>query len=369
MDHLHKTLNQIIYLNKDEQFYKQYYNAGSSPASLKAFLAHVDIEDAVKRHLVIPELLPEIISYEMNDDEYFSENDGRNVFISRHNRYTPAFMHRHDFFEIIFVYTGKCIQTIGLTRKQFTEGDVIFIAPGVYHTMEVFDDESVVFNILLRKSTFYQMFTPLMKGHDLLSEFFSEGMYNSQQIEYVIFHPGENDLVISQNYLLNLYKEHLFHDAYSDQIMIGMLTALNAKMMRKYHYTMESSYSENEHRGQDHFMVMSYIQEHLADVTLTDVASHFGFSTSYCSRLIKSTTGQGFNEWKRSIRMHHAEQMLLNTRKPISDISAELGYENPESFIRTFKKELHMTPAKYRKQALKNRMDKPNQPSTRKTEK
>lgn len=34
----------------------------------------------------------------------------------------------------------------------------------------------------------------------------------------------------------------------------------------------------------------------------------------------------------------------------IADISSTLGYENPETFIRTFKKELFMTPAKYRKQ-------------------
>ncbi|MDO4942300.1 MAG: AraC family transcriptional regulator [Lachnospiraceae bacterium] len=349
MNDLRKTLNQIIYLNQDEQFYKDYYEASASHASLKKFLSSVDIEDAIDRHLVIPELLPEIISYEMNDDEYFSENDGRNVFISRHNRYTPAFMHRHDFFEIIFVFTGKCTQTIGLSRKQFKEGDVIFIAPGIYHTMEVFDDDSAVFNILLRKSTFYQMFTPLMKGHDLLSKFFSEGLYNSQQIEYVIFHPGQTDLIELQNQLLELYKEHLFHDAYSDQIMVGLLTRLNAKIMREHHDTMESSYSENDHRSQEHFMVMSYIQEHLTTVTLTDVASHFGFSTSYCSRLIKSSTGQGFNEWKRMLRMRHAEQMLLNTKKSISEISASLGYENPETFIRAFKKELHMTPSKYRK--------------------
>ena len=36
-------------------------------------------------------------------------------------------------------------------EKDFTEGDLIFIALGVYHTMEVFDDNSIVFNILLRK--------------------------------------------------------------------------------------------------------------------------------------------------------------------------------------------------------------------------
>ncbi len=102
-------------------------------------------------------------------------------------------------------------------KKDFTEGDLIFIAPGVYHTMEVFDDNSIVFNILLRKSTFSQMFIPLMKGNNLLNEFSSEGLYHSQQIDYVIFHSGGEHLIDSQKEMLNVYHEHLFHDAFSDQ--------------------------------------------------------------------------------------------------------------------------------------------------------
>ena len=43
-----------------------------------------------------------------------------------------------------------------------------------------------------------------------------------------------------------------------------------------------------------------------------------------------------------------AEHMLRNTTKSVAAISDTLGYENPETFIRAFKKELHTTPAKYR---------------------
>lgn len=213
MADLGKTLNELFELNEDEKFYKDYFEVSASSGQLKKFLDKVDLDDAIRRHLIIPELLPDIISYEMNDDEYFKDND-RNVFISKHNRYTPPFLHKHDFFEIIFVFTGHCSQTISTTRKDFTEGDLIFIAPGVYHTMEVFDDNSIVFNILLRKSTFSQMFIPLMKGNNLLNEFFSEGLYHSQQIDYVIFHSGGEHLIDSQKEMLNVYHEHLFHDAF-----------------------------------------------------------------------------------------------------------------------------------------------------------
>ena len=124
--------------------------------------------------------------------------------------------------------------------------------------MEVFDDNSIVFNILLRKSTFSQMFIPLMKGNNLLNEFFSEGLYHSQQIDYVIFHSG------------------------------------------------------GEHQPEN-FKVIHYMQSHLEDVTLQDIADHFGFSLSYCSRLIKSTTGQSFNSWKRiPYKKYPAENIIIS---------------------------------------------------------
>jgi len=348
--YLTQSFQQIINLNEDELFYKEYYEARKSPQKLKKFLESVNREDAIKRHLVIPEILPEIISYEMYDKEYFKENDNRDVYISRHNRYTPAFMHRHEFFEIVFVMTGKCTQNIGLKRINFKDGDVIFIAPGVFHTMEVFDDETAVFNILLRKGTFHQMFAPMMKRDDILGYFFSEGLYNTKRIEYLVFHVPEDKLVDKQLLFLKMYKEHLFWDYYSNQILIGMLTADNAEMMRNYQDTMETSYLNAQSKVPDNFMVLNYLQEHLNDVSLSDVAKHFGFSISYCSKLIKSTTGHGFNEWKRTLRMRQAEHMLINTNKSVADIGDTLGYLNQETFIRTFKKEIHLTPSQYRKQ-------------------
>lgn len=331
-------------LNEDERFYKEYYLAGKEPDSLQAFLDAVDVKDARRRHLVIPELLPEIISYQMNDEEYFAKDDSRNVFISPHNRYTPAFLHRHAFFEIAYVYAGHCSQTIGMNRRQFYAGDMIFIAPGVYHTMEVFDDDSIIINILLRKETFHQMFLPLAKGYDLQSQFFKEGLYDSHRLEYLVFHTGEKEKL----FMDEIYKEQGIGDAYADQILIGMLIAMNAKIMRDYHDTLESSYSKEQMKQDEGFVVLEYVQEHFDSLTLSDVAEHFGFSVSHCSRLIKKTTGMGFNDWKRTLRIRRAENMLLNTGKTINEISLSLGYENTETFIRVFKKELHITPGKYR---------------------
>lgn len=350
--YLKESLHQLINLNEDELFYKQYYEASESEKKLEDFLKTVNREDAVKRHLVIPEVLPEIISYDMQEKEYFEDDGNRNVYISRHNRYTPAFMHRHAFFEMIFVLSGRGAQNIGLKRVNFKEGDLIFIAPGVFHTMEVFNDETAVFNILLRKSTFYQMFSPVMKRNDQIGHFFSEGLNDTKRVEYLIFHMSGDKLAELQVLFLRLYQEHVFHDSYSDQVMVGILTSFTAMIMRHYRDSMETSLSDIQNQTTDDFLILNYIQNHLEDVSLSELADHFGFSVSYCSRMIKITTGQGFNDWKRTLRIRQAEHMLLSTRKTIHEIGIELGYQNSETFIRTFKKVLHLTPTQYRKQHL-----------------
>ena len=189
-----------------------------------------------------------------------------------------------------------------------------------------------------------------MKQNDIVSEFFSEGLYNSQHINYLIFHTGATGKANIQKHMIQLYQEHLFHDACSDQIMIGMMTILVGLITRYYLSTVESSLTDNKRQEPDHFMVLNYIQLNLNTVTLTDVAEHFGFSISYCSRLIKASTGLSFNEWRSALRMRRAERMLLNTNKTVAAISEELGYMNPETFIRSFKKFTQMTPTQYRKQ-------------------
>ena len=101
----------------------------------------------------------------------------------------------------------------------------------------------------LRKATFYQMFTPLMKQHDIVSEFFAEGLYNSQHINYLIFHTSTPESVNVRKHMMQLYQEHLFHDACSAQIMIGMMTTLIGLITRHYLPTLESSLTDNVQIG------------------------------------------------------------------------------------------------------------------------
>ena len=210
--------------------------------------------------------------------------------------------------------------------------------------MEVFDDSSIILNILIRKGTFHQMFLPLAKGRDIQSRFFREGLYNSHKIEYLAYHTGDT----RKEFMKQLYAEHLTNDDYSDQIQIGMLITMTAEVMRSFQDSMTCSFSEEDIHNDEGFAVLGYMQEHNGMLTLSEIGRHFGFSESRCSRLIQKTTGMSFNDWKRILRVRRAENMLQNTNMTVNEISLALGYENTETFIRLFRKVLHITPGKYR---------------------
>lgn len=344
-------LEKLSVMKDDELFYKKYYEAGRTPLELRRFLSELDAEEVKRRRLIVPELSPELVPHIMDDQEYFDKNSQQSVLFSRHNRYTPAFLHKHEFFEVVYVLSGRCVQAVGLDTHQFHEGDVIFISPDTFHTMEVFDDSSMILNILLRRSTFHDMFAPLTFGNDLLSEFFSSGLYASGQFQYMAFHSGDDPVLKEE--MLKMCEEWMNHDRYTDQFLVGILTMVFAYLMRHYSDTLETSVSYCA-AVPDDFLIMNFMQENLKDVSLAAVAEHFNFSVSYCSRLIKASTGVSFHDWKRTLRLRKAAHLLLSTNYTVAQISDSVGYANPESFIRTFKKEYHLSPSEYRKS--KNRL-------------
>ncbi|MDO8663175.1 MAG: response regulator [Candidatus Omnitrophota bacterium] len=83
--------------------------------------------------------------------------------------------------------------------------------------------------------------------------------------------------------------------------------------------------------------------------TLQEAAKSIYLSPKYLSRIFKQEAGMGFSEYKLSIKIAKARELLVKTALNVNQISDRLGYENAESFIRQFKKFTKQTPTEYRK--------------------
>lgn len=84
-------------------------------------------------------------------------------------------------------------------------------------------------------------------------------------------------------------------------------------------------------------------------VSLTDAARAVYLSPKYVSRIFKKYTKQDFSEFKLKMKIEKAKELLTKAGYNVNLTSDKLGYENPESLIREFKKLVGYTPAEYKK--------------------
>ena len=84
-------------------------------------------------------------------------------------------------------------------------------------------------------------------------------------------------------------------------------------------------------------------------ISLEEVSSYMCASKNTVRRLLKKSIGRNFTDQIRYIRIQHAMSLLLTTTDKISTIGYSVGFESPNNFCRTFKRETGMTPLMFRK--------------------
>ncbi len=342
MDILQK---EIYTLNEDEEFYKKYYYAKQQEYSLQQFLATVDMDIVYKHHLLIPEIANTIPP--RFEDSFFFEDDSR-IMMMRHNRYSPALIHDHSFFELIYVYDGNCKQTISGHDLSLTRGDICIIPPGIKHSIGVFDN-SIVLNCLIKKSTLHNIFFNFLSTPNTLSAFFLNNIYSENGNDYIIFHTGIDQEF--QRQFLYMYLESINKELYWNQLIANTLMHIFGILIRNYNKCIEVP-TFTQKTDVQRFALLQYIQKNYSNISLEMVAERFHYTPEYTSRLIKRTTGTNFTYLLQQIRLEKAQILLQDTNLSIADISCQVGYESPEHFIRLFKKQTGCTPSEYRKRNI-----------------
>ncbi|GIO89547.1 response regulator [Paenibacillus lactis] len=92
-----------------------------------------------------------------------------------------------------------------------------------------------------------------------------------------------------------------------------------------------------------------FIREHLSeDISLQAIADHMYMHPVHVSRLFKMETGSNLSDYVLRLKMERAAEMLADHSLKNFEIALKLGYQNPNYFIRVFKKYYSVTPQEYR---------------------
>lgn len=82
--------------------------------------------------------------------------------------------------------------------------------------------------------------------------------------------------------------------------------------------------------------------------TVQDIADHLGIDRTYLFRLFKKEINISPIDYLINLRIENAKLMLINTNKPIKEISQLIGYSSYTSFVRSFKNKCGISPNEYR---------------------
>ncbi len=98
----------------------------------------------------------------------------------------------------------------------------------------------------------------------------------------------------------------------------------------------------------------NYIQENLGEkLTVKKLCNVFYISKTKLYQISVHAFGRGISDYIRQCRLEQAKKQMEETEKTIEEIAYETGFKDANYFIRMFKKQMGVTPGKYRKCMMK----------------
>ena len=84
-------------------------------------------------------------------------------------------------------------------------------------------------------------------------------------------------------------------------------------------------------------------------IPVRQIAERFSVSETSLKNYFRGVYGQNISTWLREIRMNEAARLLSDTKRPIAEISEQVGYSNQGKFAAVFKKQFGLSPLEYRR--------------------
>lgn len=236
-------------------------------------------------------------------------------------------LHIHQFCEIIYVFSGALDLTVDGAHYQLSEGEISVITPFQMHEIHS-----------IGKARFWMCVfsTNCVPDHNLEIDFFRAG-------ETPLFSASE--LLRSQ---INALIKKLKHPI---KITEGVVPrAIKSVLYSAFCEFCETVEKEGKKKKRDVLSaIFLYVNEHyLERITLISVGKALGYNPKYLSQCLSSIPDMSFTILLNSLRIDRAKNLLLGTNYTVEKIAFECGFENEQSFYRTFSRIVGATPGKYR---------------------
>lgn len=253
----------------------------------------------------------------------------------------------HTDFYIISLKAAKGQLKYGRNYYDFEEGSLLFTAPNqILHPSKLVKDMDAACGWSL-------VFHPdLIRHSDLGKKMKQYSFFTYQSNEALHLSEDEkNKLLKCIDNITEEYSQNI--DQHSQSLIVNNLELLLNYITRFYG---RQFLTRSPHQKDIVSQVESLLQHYFNSdkalkmglPTVKYCAEQVHLSPNYLSDLLKEETGKSTKEHIDYFLLEKAKNLLLSTQMNINEIAYDLGYSNPKSFGKLFKKKVGMTPSLYR---------------------
>lgn len=274
-------------------------------------------------------------------------SQGQLIEMHAHTRFAPFPKHRHNFVEIVYMYSGTTSHIInGTERVTLGEGDLLLMNQNVYHEILPAGKKDIAVDFAVLPEFFHRPMAMLDRKNALLN-FLVTTFSSGQTGASYLYIPAKGILPVE-----NLMETLIWSLIENGEDMESLLqTTMGLTFMYLSVYADKIACSGEEQEEQNMVLsVMRYIESHFVDGTLEEISGKLGRPAYQVSRFLKKYTGRNFKELLKEQKLQSATRLLTDTDMPVEEVMESIGYENSSFFYRIFKEKYGCSPREYRNQ-------------------
>lgn len=260
------------------------------------------------------------------------------------NNFTPY--HDHDYYEINYVHSGELLEYIDGRPCVLQDGDMLLMAPNVYHVSVPYK-KARCYNILLSKKLFENC-AALLRNTE--KEFYLSELVKNPG--YFLFH----GIQMKIERLIMQMNDFSRRDKQSFPFRIPLLENFGKQLLFELCEYPYDAYARTENHLRNNTseeriaeQMLEHMRSHIDCISLEQLARYFGYSVSQTERLIEKYSGSNYTTLLHNFRRKEATYLLRNTKLKISEVSERVGFRSHEHFSRWFKYYVGTNPSNFRK--------------------
>lgn len=256
-------------------------------------------------------------------------------------------VHRHNFYEVIYVMYGKIVQRVSGKELTINENEVLILNQNVKHK-ERFTDDAIVLYADCSEEIMKAIVDECRLSGEMMDFFRRE---DQERQEYVHFIPRKKRLV-------NMIVDQLLDEQCNDNagkrwmtlgLMARLLTVLDDKEAYEF-----NAFSEDLSTNARTFKELErYLEQQNWNVEKGELAKKFHYNEHYLSQVMKKMTGMSLVNYCVEHKLSRVEYLLSYSETSVNEIINQMGYQNKTYFYRKFKQKYGVTPQEMRQNIQK----------------